>query len=102
MTYLPAHFEETDPATLHALVGAYPLAIWVVPHQGELLVNHIPFLLDAQRGEHGNWSPFDGVAPPVFSKLVFTSMCWGPWRARRRCAGSARRPGVFVHPVPVD
>lgn len=32
MTYLPAHFEENNPVTLHALVGAYPLATWVVPH----------------------------------------------------------------------
>lgn len=31
MTYLPPHFEETDTAALHALVGACPLA---VPHQG--------------------------------------------------------------------
>jgi transcriptional regulator len=70
MTYLPPHFEETDSATLHALVGAYPLATWVVSHQGELLVNHIPFLLEAQRGEHGTLVGHVARANPVWQALA--------------------------------
>jgi transcriptional regulator len=73
MTYLPAHFEETDPAMLHALVGAYPLATWVVQHQGELLVNHIPFLLDAQRGKHGTLIGHVARANPVWQALTAAS-----------------------------
>lgn len=73
MTYLPAHFEETDPAMLHALVGAYPLATWVVQHQGELLVNHIPFLLDAQRGKHGTLIGHVARANPVWQALTVAS-----------------------------
>jgi transcriptional regulator len=70
MTYLPTHFEETDTATLHALVGAYPLATWVVLHQGELLVNHIPFLLDADRGEYGTLVGHVARANPVWQALA--------------------------------
>src|SRR5215203_308020 len=43
--YLPAHFAETDPAILGALIRAHPLGTWVVPVDGTLVVNHIPFLL---------------------------------------------------------
>lgn len=53
MTYLPKHFEETDPSTVHALVAEHPLATCVLQHEGELLVNHLPLLLDPERGEHG-------------------------------------------------
>lgn len=82
MTYLPPHFEETDRATLHALVLAQPLGTWVVQHQGELLVNHIPFLLDAERGEHGTLVGHVARANPV-------------WRA---LAGGATSVVVFMGP----
>lgn len=70
MSYLPSHFEETDRATLHALVRAHPLGTWVVQHQGELLVNHIPFLLDAGRGEHGTLVAHVARANPVWQALA--------------------------------
>lgn len=69
MTYLPSHFKETDPATLYALVRDYPLATWVVPTQGELWVNHIPFLLDETRGEHGTLVGHVARANPVWQAL---------------------------------
>ena len=70
MTYLPKHFEETNPDTLHALVRAHPLATWVVPQtDGELLVNHIPFLLDADRGPHGTLVGHVARANPVWRAL---------------------------------
>ncbi|MBK9573408.1 MAG: FMN-binding negative transcriptional regulator [Rhodoferax sp.] len=70
MTYLPAHFEEAKPDKLHALVRAHPLGTWVVQHDGELLVNHIPFLLDADRGEHGTLVGHVARANPVWQALV--------------------------------
>ncbi|WP_367847460.1 FMN-binding negative transcriptional regulator [Rhodoferax sp. WC2427] len=74
MTYLPPHFAETDPATLHALVCAHPLATWVVPQtDGELLVNHIPFLLDADRGPHGTLVGHVARANPVWRALGTTA-----------------------------
>lgn len=69
MTYLPSHFKETNPAALYALVHDYPLATWVVPSQGELLVNHIPFLLDETRGEHGTLVGHVARANPVWQAL---------------------------------
>jgi transcriptional regulator len=53
MTYLPKHFEETSTDAMHQLVDRYPLACCVLQHEGELLVNHLPMLLDPDRGEHG-------------------------------------------------
>ena len=35
MSYIPPHFEESDPTALQALVQAHPLAVWVLPHQGD-------------------------------------------------------------------
>ena len=51
--YVPKHHEETDVAVLHALIKSHSLGAWVTQGEAELLVNHIPFLLDAERGEHG-------------------------------------------------
>lgn len=70
MTYLPPHFAETDIATLHALVHAHPLATWVVQHEGELLVNHIPMLLDVNRGKHGTLVGHVARANPVWRAMA--------------------------------
>ena len=51
--YLPRLLEETDPATLHGLIRAHPLGMWVTQAGSELVGNHIPFLLDADRGPFG-------------------------------------------------
>jgi transcriptional regulator len=51
--YLPQHFAETDLAVLHALIRAHPLATWATFDGAEIAVNHVPFMLDATRGEHG-------------------------------------------------
>jgi transcriptional regulator len=49
--YQPQHFVVTEPARLHALIEANPLATWVTQDEdGELVVNHVPFLLDRERG----------------------------------------------------
>jgi transcriptional regulator len=51
--YVPTYHEETDPSVLHALIRAHPLGTWVTQGDGELIANHIPFLLDPIRGRHG-------------------------------------------------
>jgi transcriptional regulator len=51
--YVPKHFEETNAAVLHALIKSHPLGAWVTQTASGLLANHIPFLLDAERGPHG-------------------------------------------------
>ncbi len=46
--YLPAHFEESRPAVLHALLRAHPLGLLVTQGAGgELAANSVPFVLDA-------------------------------------------------------
>ena len=67
--YLPAHFEETRPEVLHALMLAHPLATWVVQGGQGLQVNHIPFLLDAGRGPHGTLIGHVARANPVWRSL---------------------------------
>lgn len=51
--YIPKHFEETRPGTLHALMQAQPLATLVVHGPQGLDANHIPLHLSADAGEHG-------------------------------------------------
>jgi transcriptional regulator len=68
--YMPTHFEETRPEVLHQLVAAHPLATWVVQSGAELLVNHIPFLLDAERGPHGTLVGHVARANPVWQQLA--------------------------------
>jgi transcriptional regulator len=51
--YIPGHFAEARLPELHRVITEHPLGALV--HQGPhaLDANHIPFLLDADRGEHG-------------------------------------------------
>jgi len=74
--YMPKHHEETRLGVLHALIRSHPLGAWVVPGRGELIANHIPFLLDTTRGEYGTlvghvaranpiWQIDDGPVPSV-------------------------------------
>ncbi len=51
--YVPKHHEESDLSVLQALMRARPLGTWVTQGDGELIVNHVPFLLDPARGEFG-------------------------------------------------
>jgi len=48
--YLPKHFEQADPAVLASLIEHYPLGTWVVNNNGELLINHVPFLVGPSSG----------------------------------------------------
>ncbi|MGC3980135.1 MAG: FMN-binding negative transcriptional regulator [Steroidobacteraceae bacterium] len=51
--YIPKHYEETDLAVLHSLARAHPLGTWATQGEGELIVNHVPFILDSSRGANG-------------------------------------------------
>jgi len=51
--YIPTQYQEPDVAVLHALIRAHPLGAWVVRSGEDLVVNHIPFAIDASRGERG-------------------------------------------------
>lgn len=51
--YLPKFNEEKDIKTLHALIHSKPLGSWSCIVDGEISINHIPFLLHKSRGELG-------------------------------------------------
>jgi transcriptional regulator len=51
--YVPKQHEETDPSVLHSLIRVHPLGTWITQGESELIVNHIPFILDPSRGDCG-------------------------------------------------
>ena len=67
-------FQVTDPATLHALVRAQPLATLVVSHAGAMHVNHVPLHLDPTRGPHGTLVGHVGRANGVLPLLPQTAV----------------------------
>jgi transcriptional regulator len=68
--YMPAHFEETRIDVMHGLVRAHPLATWVVQGADGLVVNHIPFMIDAGRGPHGTLVGHVARANPIWQQLA--------------------------------
>lgn len=51
--YIPAHFDESRPKILRALIDAHPLATLVTLTPGGLNANHIPLRLHADDGPYG-------------------------------------------------
>jgi transcriptional regulator len=70
--YIPKHFAETDVSVLHALIKSHPLATWVTQAEGELVANHIPFLLDPAQGELGTLVGHVARANPVWQTFPKT------------------------------
>jgi transcriptional regulator len=67
--YSPKHHEETDRAVLHDLIRSHPLGMWVTLNDGELVANHVPFLLHPERGPNGTLVCHVARANPVWQKL---------------------------------
>jgi transcriptional regulator len=70
--YVPRVLEETNLAVLHGLIRTHPLGMWVSQAGTELVGNHIPFLLDAERGPHGTLVGHVARANPVCESLSTT------------------------------
>ena len=51
--YVPAHFEESDPARLHALIVDHPLGVLVTHGANGLDANHLPFDLQVRDSSLG-------------------------------------------------
>src|SRR5918993_2827562 len=66
---LPRHYAENDRAALHAVVAARPFATWVVHVDRRLVVNHLPVLLHADRGQLGTLVGHVARANPVWKQL---------------------------------
>lgn len=51
--YVPKCNEENDISVLHALIKTKPLGMWTSIVDGEIEINHIPFVLHENQGEFG-------------------------------------------------
>jgi transcriptional regulator len=51
--YIPATFAETDPAKLHEFIRRHSFAVLTSHGEGGLTASHLPLLLDADAGPHG-------------------------------------------------
>lgn len=67
--YVPAHFEESDPDTLHAFIGSHPLGVLITHGSSGLDANHIPFELDTTAGPHGVLHGHVARANPVWTEV---------------------------------
>ncbi len=54
-----------DRAAQHALMASHPLGAWVCQGEDGLIANHVPFLLDADRGPCGSLIGHVSRANPV-------------------------------------
>jgi transcriptional regulator len=93
--YQPKHFEETRLDVLHRLIEQQPLGLLVTVGDAGLNLNHIPFELDATRGEFGTLlchvarnNPVWQEAPGVLESAVvfqgpsgYISPNWYPGKA---------------------
>jgi transcriptional regulator len=86
--YTPAHFDESRPEVLHALMREHPFGLLVTQSDAGLSANGIPFLFDAQRGPLGTLRAHVARGNPV-------------WREARQDAESLvvfQGPQAYVSP----
>jgi transcriptional regulator len=87
--YVPPHFAETDPTTLHEFIECHSFGLLVSLAGGVPFVSHLPFLLDRHFEPHGTlvghmaranpqWHELDGqTALAVFSgPHAYVSPTW--------------------------
>ena len=67
--YLPAHFAETRPDELHAIVREHPLGMLVTHSSSGLDANHLPFELDPDRGPVGTLLAHIARANPLWTEI---------------------------------
>jgi transcriptional regulator len=114
--YIPKLHEETDLAVLHALMRSHPLGTWATQGEGELIVNHVPFLLDPARGPYGTllchvaransvWQSFSKTVPSVIvfqGPDTYVSPSWYPSKqAHGKVVPTWNYTTVHAHGIPV-
>lgn len=68
--YTPAHFQETDPATLHRWISEHPFGALVTHGPHGLDANHLPFLLRPQDGALGTLHAHVARANPLLQGVA--------------------------------
>lgn len=114
--YLPKHHDEPDISVLQSLIRAHPLGTWATQGDGELIVNHIPFLVDATRGDYGTlighvaranevWRSFSKTVRSVVVFQGAESYITPSWYPTKRAHGKAVPTWNYVvvhaHGLPV-
>ncbi|MGP0069275.1 MAG: FMN-binding negative transcriptional regulator [Isosphaeraceae bacterium] len=86
--YIPAAFAEPDTARLHEFIRRNGFAVLTSQGEGGLIASHLPFLLDAEAGPHGQllghmaranpqWRDVRGEAMAIFSgPHAYVSPSW--------------------------
>jgi transcriptional regulator len=67
--YVPKHHEEIDLQVMHTLIQAHSLGAWVTLDDNGFNADHIPFILDGSRGQHGTLRAHVARANPVWQTL---------------------------------
>jgi transcriptional regulator len=70
--YIPKLHEETDVRVLHNLMRAHPLGSWATLGDGEIIMNHLPCVLDATQGALGTLRSHVAKANTVWQKFSRT------------------------------
>lgn len=68
--YTPAYHAFNDIEKMRAHIVAHSLGAWVCHANGQLIANHIPFVLDAKHGSHGRLLAHVSRANPVWRQLI--------------------------------
>ena len=86
--YTPKHFEMNDPAELTAFMQHYNFAALVTSHEGNITASHLPFMLDASRGEHGT----------LIAHLAHTNPQWQTFASGQEALVIFTGPHAYVSP----
>jgi transcriptional regulator len=68
--YVPPHFTETAPATLHDFIDRHSFGLLVSQTDGGPFATHLPFLLDRAAGPHGTLVGHMARANPHWRELA--------------------------------
>src|SRR5207248_822568 len=68
--YVPPHFAESDPATLHAFIERHSFGLLVSQVNGVPFATHIPLLLDRTAGPHGTLLGHVARANPQWREIA--------------------------------
>jgi transcriptional regulator len=68
--FVPPHFAESDPATLHDLIERHSFGLLVSQVDGVPFATHLPFLLDRTTGPHGTLVGHMARANPQWREIA--------------------------------
>jgi transcriptional regulator len=72
--YVPPHFAESNPATLHDFIEGHSFGLLVSQAGGVPFASHLPFLLDRTAGPHGTLVGHMARANPQWHELADRSV----------------------------